>query len=316
MPYRSFFMGLVALSTFAGVWTANAAEISHVYHIGNSLTNSAVTQANSLQSYAALRGISVDYGFHIRCGAGLGYIAANPDDVCVGPSSYGNYTPGLSNNAWDAVTLQTYGDTYDVNKAAIHRFVDLTRSNPANQDTKFYIFDGWAQNLADNNVGYSANWMSTYDPADPVAVRTWSRDYSNEMMRQLRAESFGAPIDVRRIPTGEVFYQLDQLARAGKLGSTTGIEQWYADPNHMGEFGAYASRITMLAAMYGENPAGLPAPDGMSPDVATAVQQAVWSVVTSDPYTGAAGAVPEPSGILVLGAAVILAGGRRARTVR
>ena len=81
-----------------GLQAANA-ETLKVYHIGNSLTNSTVTQTDSLQSYAAQRGISIDYGFHIRCGAGLGYIAANPDDVCIGPSSYGNYTPALTNNA-------------------------------------------------------------------------------------------------------------------------------------------------------------------------------------------------------------------------
>lgn len=314
MPYRSFFMGLVALSTLLGAATAGAAPVSHAYHIGNSLTNQTVNQADSLQSFAAQRGIAVDFGYHIRCSQGLGYIAANPDDTCVGPSKYGNYTPALSNNAWDVVTLQTYGDTYDVDKTAVRHFTDLARTNAANGSTAFYIFDGWAQNLADNNVSYSANWLSTYDPANPVPVRTFSRGFSNELLRQLRLDNSG--VDIRRIPTGEVFYQLDQLARAGKLGSTTGIEEWYGDPNHMGPFGAYASQITMLAAIYGANPAGLPAPDGMSPDVATAVQQTVWTVVTSDPYTGAAGAVPEPSGILVLGAAVILAGGRRARTVR
>jgi len=150
MPYRSIFMGFVALSTLAAAVSAGAAQVSHAYHIGNSLTNQSVNLANSLQSYAAQRGINVDYGFHIRCGMGLGYIAANPDDVCVGPSSYGNYTPALTGNAWDVVTLQTYGDTYDVNKTAIRHFIDLARANPANQATKFYVFEGWAQNLADN----------------------------------------------------------------------------------------------------------------------------------------------------------------------
>jgi hypothetical protein len=287
---------------------ARAAETSRVYHIGNSLTNQTVTQANSLSSYAALRGIDITYGFHIRCGMGLGYISTNPDDVCVGPSSFGNYTPALTGNAWDAVTLQTYGDTYDVNKTAIRKFIDLTRGNAANAGTKFYIFEGWAQNLADNGVSYSSNWLSTYDPANPVGVKTFSRGYSNELMRQLRVDN--PTVDIRRVPTGEVFYQLDQLARAGQLGSTTGIEQWYGDPNHMGDFGAYTSQITMLAALYGQNPAGLPAPSGMTPEVAAAVQQTVWNVVSSDPFTSA---VPEPSGIAVLGIAATAVATRRRR---
>lgn len=315
MSYRTPILFLVALASAEWAASARGAQTSRVYHIGNSLTNQSITQASSLSTYAALRGIDITYGFHIRCGMGLGYIAANPDDVCIGPSSFGNYTPALTGNAWDAVTLQTYGDTYDVNKTAIHHFIDLAHNNAANQETRFYIFEGWAQNLADNGVSYSSNWLSTYDPANPVGVRTFSRGYSNELMRQVRLDNPG--VDIRRIPTGEVFFQLDQFARAGQLGSTTAIEQWYGDPNHMNELGAYTSQITMLAAMYGQNPVGLPAPSGMTPDVAAAVQQTVWNVVSTDPYTGAAGAVPEPSGIILLGAGVAsLVAGRRRRAAR
>jgi hypothetical protein len=302
MTYRrGFVLGLVALAAGACGMPARAATVSYVYHVGNSLTSQTVNAALSMSTYAGMRGINVGWGFHIRCGAGLSYMAANPEDVCVGPSGYGNYTAGLTGNPWDAVTLQTYGDTIEANKTAIRHFVDLARTNPANAATRFYIFEGWGQNLALNGTTYSPNYVSTYDESNPVTVRTWSRSYSNQLMSQLGSETYAAPVDFRRIPTGEVFYQLDQLALAGQLGTVQTIEEWYGDANHMTPLGEYVSDLTMMSAMYGQSPIGLPGPDGMTPEVAAAVQQTVWNVVTSDPYTGVAAAVPEPGGLALLG---------------
>lgn len=290
---------MVPVLAFTGV-AAQGAEPSRIYHVGNSLTNQSVG-SDALKNLAANRGIDVTYGYHIRCGMGLGYIIANPDDVCVTPNTFGLFTPALTNNTWDVVTLQTYGDTYDANKSAIQQFINITRSNATNQGTKFYVFEGWPQDLTTIGSDYSDHWLSTYDPSNPNdfvnSRKTWSRGFSDELMSQLRSDAFNSPVEIKRIRTGEVFYQLDQLAEAGQLGSTTEIEQWYVDPYHMGEFGAYASRLTMLATVYGEDPSGLPAPATMSPEVAALVQQTVWNVVTNDSYSG----VPEPSGVALLG---------------
>lgn len=294
---------------------ARGAEASRVYHVGNSLTNQSMG-SDALKNLAANRDIDITYGHHIRCGQGLGYIVANPEDTCVTPNAFGTFAPALANNPWDVVTLQTYGDTYETNKSAIRHMIDTTRGNAANQATRFYIFEGWPQNFSPASNDYSQHWLRTYDPSIPDdssnRLRTWSRDYSDNLMSQLRSAEFNAPIEIKRIRTGEVFYRLDQLAEAGQLGATTEIEQWYADAYHMNDFGAYASRLTMLAAVYGENPAGLPAPAGMSPEIAALVQQTVWDVVTSDPYSG----VPEPSGVALLGVGALALLRRTRRTRR
>jgi MYXO-CTERM domain-containing protein len=273
---------------------------SRVYHVGNSLTGQAMGN-DRLKNLAAPHGIDITYGFHIRCGEGVSYMWANPTDTCVDPNSFGRFADALPNNTWDIVTLQSYGDDLGAGRQAIANMINLARTNPANGATKFYVFNGWPQHLAGSTTtDYSDHWVRTYDRAEPLTYENrllkWTRDYSDELMRQVNDDALGLPVEVYRVNTGEVFYQLDQLAEQGQLGSTTGIEQWYSDDYHMGEFGAYTSSITMLAALYGQSPIGQPAPAGMDAAVASRVQQTVWDVVRADPYSS----VPEPGGALLL----------------
>jgi hypothetical protein len=297
-----------------GPASLRAAE-SRVYHVGNSLSLQTAGD-DRLKNLAAPRGIDITYGFHIRCGEGMSYIWANPTDTCVDPNGFGRFADALPNNPWDIVTLQTYGDDLGAARQSIANMVNLTRTNAANSNTKFYVFTGWPQHLsASATPDYSDHWLQTYDRAEPPTydnrLRKWTRDYSNELMAQLRDDAAGLPVDIYRIDTGEVFYQLDLLAQQGQLGATTNIEQWYSDDFHMGEFGRYASSITMLAALYGQSPVGLPAPVGMDPGVATAVQQTAWNVVSADSYSS----VPEP-GAALLFALLAPAAMRRTRRTR
>ena len=294
--YLCFCVGGIVVACAASI---SAAADSRIYHVGNSLTAQTIRN-DSLENLAAPRGVDLTYGFHIRCGEGVSYMWNNPADTCTDPNAFGRYAAALPNNAWDVVTLQTYGDSLTQARQAIPNFINLTRSNAANANTKFYIFQGWPQHLAASDAkDYSDHWKLTYDRSEPLTypnrLRTWTRDFSDELMAQLNDDASGLPVEVRRIPSGEVFYELDQLAESGQLGSTTEIEQWYSDDFHMGEFGAYTSQLTMLATVYGQNPAGLPAPATMSPEVAAKVQQTVWNVVQSDAF-----AVPEPGGLALL----------------
>lgn len=87
-----------------------------------------------------------------------------------------------------------------------------------------------------------------------------------------------------------------------------GVANFYADRVHMntqphsgpqdGTIGAYAAAITLYAVLTGKSPVGLPVTDGVNgwqrfdpvADAAlgVALQEVVWKVVSSDPYTGLA----------------------------
>src|SRR3954451_4673057 len=100
---------LLELCAHPAAWGATLTPMS-VYHVGNSLTYH-ITAEDRLKNEAALRGIDMSYGYHIRCGAGLHDISAFPTDTCVPVNAYGYWGQALPNNHWDAVTLQTFGDS-------------------------------------------------------------------------------------------------------------------------------------------------------------------------------------------------------------
>jgi len=91
-------LSLLTVSVFLSMNSMAAS----IYGIGNSLTENGVPGFVRL---ANVNGMTVNEGYHIRYGAPLTYIQANPSDVSLDNSTpyglYGTYNQALSNNAWD-----------------------------------------------------------------------------------------------------------------------------------------------------------------------------------------------------------------------
>jgi hypothetical protein len=283
-----------------------AAAPVEVYHVGNSLTYHMIS-GDRFKIEAANRGINIDYGYHIRCGSGLRDIVTFPTDTCVVPNAFGTFAQALPNNHWDNVTLQTYGDSLSDAKTIIGQMITTTRSRPDNANTQFYIYEDYPQSLAGED--YSHAWPQPYDG---TRRRTWTRDYSNLLMTSLRKQYPDPTHQPILIPSGEVLYQLDQLAQAGQLPGVGGIEEWYGDEFHLNTFGSFTTETTMFAVMFKQNPVGLPGPDGMSPELTQRVEETIWNVVSSNKFTNVS-SVPEPSalGLFAIGAISLLRRRRR-----
>lgn len=260
------------------------------YHIGNSLTFD--SQPEAMEAFAASRGLDHQVGFHIRTSSSLRNILDNPTDVSIEPNEFGAYTQALPNNAWDIVTIQphpsnspytTLGEDID----SIMSFINLTRTNPANANTNFYIYQAWPQR---GTATYQAQWTApSPNELDSQMVRR--REYYNNLIERVRAET---DANVYMIPVGEVLFELDVRMRAGEIPGFTNINQMYRDALHL-SYGAgrFVAGATTFATILGQYPTGLDIPADFygGPSTLTQIQkdailETIRDVLDKHPYSG------------------------------
>jgi hypothetical protein len=266
------------------------------YHVGNSLTWDARV-GNGLPTLAADAGLGLTTGYHIRCGRPLSFIAANPDDVCVAPNSSGLYTEAFASQAWDAITLQPYsGSTPRQEYTAFKSLVQQARQNPDNLGTRFYLYANWP-NTPPADVTFYDAWN---DPTavDPDAGLVRNANGFNWIFDQLKADPDLQGVGLFMIPVGGVLAEVDLRMRGGQIPGFTDGKQLYRDITHLNNLGRFIAANTFLATLFGRDPTGTPTnsdfdtspgqtvPIVITPALATAVQQAVWDVVSTHPATG------------------------------
>jgi len=124
------------------IWLFNGAtreaqgQSLNSYHVGNSLTWDGRVSIG-LPTLASDAGLQLTTGYHIRCNGSLDHIAANPDDVCVTPNSFGTYAPAFANNKWDAITIQPFsGSTLNLEYLGFKSLVQQALQNPDNLNSR------------------------------------------------------------------------------------------------------------------------------------------------------------------------------------
>ncbi|MEM1108104.1 MAG: DUF4886 domain-containing protein [Planctomycetota bacterium] len=226
--------------------------------------------------------------------------------------AYGKYQEALPGFAWDAVALQLYrdGQTYAQDISAAAGMINLARTNSANNDTTFYLYQSWARR---------STWDSWLDRDDLTTsdnvVNT--REGAELMLAQVR-QATGA--DVYIIPTGDVFYSLGVAINAGEIQGLTSHQQLYRDNQHASyDIGRYVAGLTVFASVYGtEGLSEIVPPDGFyrntnaiwTPETISDINAVVASVINghADVRT-----IPEPGVVFFLGTAWVLIGVRRVR---
>jgi len=278
-----------------GVGRAQAQSLN-TYHIGNSLTWDARI-GDGLPTLAGDAGLQLNTGFHINCNQSLSTIAANPDEVCVSPNSFGTYTQAFADNAWDAITLQPFsGSTPQQEYLAFKSLVQQARLNPDNLDTRFYLYASWPGTPHAGATFYS-EW---YDPApvDPNTDLVRNANGFNWIFERLKADPDLQGVDLSIIPVGDVLAEIDFRMRSDLIPGFTDGRQLYRDAVHMNNLGQFIAANTVIATMFGQDTTGTPTNSGfeagpfqgipieITPDLATAVQKAVWYVTSSYPQKG------------------------------
>ncbi len=300
----------------------NPCSAETAFFIGNSFTRNC--QPASLPAFAAEGGKELTTGWHIKNGSPLHNIWGSPSSVNDVSATFNTFAGALPNHQWDAVTLQPFykGDyqgfgpaTMRTDISSIKSFINLTRQNPANVDTKFYVYTSWPL------MWLGKPYQQVWDGPVTDDLSTWSyhqRDYYEHLINRVRAET---DAEVNMVPIGEVMYELDKKMQAGELPGYDGIGDIMADGLHLDAgLGEYLASATVYATIFGESPAGLTKPAGhydggpgtFTPEVYDVFHETVWNVVSTHEYAG----VPEPAtlSMLALGAAAVLL--RRRREIR
>lgn len=283
---HSLFLHLIATGLI-WMFAASASAVTS-YHIGNSLTNQ--SNPDAFELFAQNRGVELSTGYSVHGGWALNDFLSYPDDPDILTNEYGLYTTALANNHWDIVTLQPHrsfpGTQMHQDVSSILSLINTTRSNPANADTNFYIFQTWP----DRTFNYQQEWTAPLldHPATP---NTRSRAYFNYLIERVRAET---DANVYMIPAGEVLYELDKRFRSREIPGISSVYNLYGDDIHMAPgAGRYITGLTMYATMMGQYPNELPPPSGfyegnieLTPLQESLVQEVIRQVIDSSPYSG------------------------------
>ncbi len=259
-----------------------------VYQIGNSLTWD--SQPPGIAAMSGGAGSPYTTGYHILCGSSLDTIWSKPDETCVEPvPEFGRYKTALLQHAWDVVVMQVYpGATLGSDVASIRNFIDLTRQNPDNTQTRFYVYSGWP-----TNQQYDQDWerLGPWVDASPMAT---AREYFHVLMDRVHAD---VDPDVLYIPIAEVFYQLGKRAEKGEVSGYAQVSAFFRDKDHMNEMGRYVAGITVWSSVFARDPMGLTRPDGYYnadelPLLYPVLQETVRGVLTQDARSGIAHSCP------------------------
>lgn len=266
---------------------ASASGLSS-YHIGNSLTWDHRPMWFDDQH---------DIGWHVRGGKSLAWIESNPTSTSkpLAPG-YGRYAEALPAHAWDAVVMQTHQVNAEPvtildEQLAFESIVYLTRSNPANADTKCYLLGTWARQVDQDT------WEDPYNDSDTEGV--WrSRAYHDALLARLRL-NLGA--DVYLINSGDIIHTIGERIAAGTLDGFTDYSVFFNDPPiddvHLSKgLGRYVAAVTQRAVLDGQMPEGftIPLSDPDLPEGFTdltaqqydTLNTLIWEMVWCEPDTG------------------------------
>ena len=302
-----------------------------LYSIGNSLTENGVP---GFASIAAMNGATIDAGYHIRYGAPLSHIQANPNDVSLDNSTpfgfYGTFNQALSNNSWNYVTIEpfpgtTFGlnDTLGSDMANIAYFIDLTKSSGRSSDAEFFIYEAWPTQTSYGN-SYQSYWNQPVSDSQgqPMVL---AKQYFDTLYAGLNAKYSNA-VNIKIIPIGNVLNQLDINIKSGLLLGINDISDLYSDDYHVNNIGRFVAAITVYATILKTSPENINIPTWMfatgygpalTVDLAHQLETVVWDVVSHDPRTGVA-PVPIPAATWLFGSALagIAAIGKRTKPQR
>jgi hypothetical protein len=277
--------------------TASAGETLHVYHIGNSVTDT--IKYDRLAKVAEGMGDAYKYGRHTIPGAPLSWTYENPDGG-FGEEPYGRFEKALPGFVWDAITLQPFDRQLsgsDGDRAMGAAFIQEALKQPENAKARILVYSRWPRRDSEEATTfygrtYQEQWERSYtEPSYDGGFET--RDYFEQVLEAWR-EDFPA-MTVEMVPVGDVLYAMADQIDSAQLPPFKSITEIYTDAIHFddggehGNVGSYAVALTFYATLFKKSPVG-DKEFGLwgikDPALAAKIQKIVWKVVAGHPYSG------------------------------
>jgi hypothetical protein len=267
------------------------------YFVGNSVTDT--IRYDSFAKLAPSRGHTLTWGRDMIPGAPLSWIWEHPKDGFQ-QEPFGLYPKALAEYQWDVLTLQPFGrhlNGMDGDLAMEKNFIDLALKR--SPDLQVYVYSRWCRRdkAKDGSLtlDYKKKWLRKYTGDWDGTEET--RDYFERLVAELRKTYQGKAKSVLMIPVGDVILELEGRMKQGRIPGFSDIAEVYVDGIHLNNVGAYVVGATFYATIFREDPRGLtaepynenldPAKDRRIDDKLTlAIQDAVWSLVSTHPLAG------------------------------
>lgn len=265
--------------------SANSFAQSSIYLIGNSVTDG-IHYGEFESTIEAATGKPFLQARHVILGAPLSFIWENADGGFQ-DAPYGHYPNALTNYTWDFISLQPWDAYLKDDIVNVQRYIDLAK--PKNPNTQFVLL---AHHMRTDNIKagqtYQTFWDQPYNNGQPWGV--WEARQFYEMLADSVTKKNPTMKRILLIPTGEVFYDLDKIMRAGGMpGKTDIISAAYSDGIHTTNFGSYIVACTYYSVLFKKNPTDFsPAKWNVSAADAAIVQKAIWDEVSTNKRCGVA----------------------------
>lgn len=235
---------------------------------------------------------------------------------------WGNYANAFKSK-WDVLTLQPTdrrltSDPKDPgtpdarDEANVPTALDLMKSLSVNSpNAQVFIYSRPARRndvLADmtpttETFDYSEQWTKQYvDSGGSRNSNYFTRSYAKQMMPLMRTAQDSQKRtkrmpDVRLIPAGEAYYNIDQMIKAGDFAGTSvdSMLDFYIDQSHpTANLASYVLGLTFFSSITGLDPRGVDAPASYLADnsplndakVQELIQQAVFDAMRYSGYAG------------------------------
>lgn len=235
--------------------------------------------------------------------------------------SFASHLTNVVTQMWGKYKFDAPKDTGDVQSAAdiVRHFLKL------NPHGRACIYVNWppmepgkpqaGQRGAEfpdrKNFDYEKQWLKKYAPTDKpwIGNVNRTRDFNFQLFDALKAAfpELWKQGRLQMIPTGDIFLALDKKMRAGQVPGIKSIEEFYTDVQHI-RIGLprYTAAAAFYAVLFQEHPGKLDwklygtrsryraedrsHDDGelleITPERAKIVNDTIWEVLTTHPYTG------------------------------
>lgn len=294
----------VCLLAFTGAvasMTASTHAVSvRAYHIGNSVTDT--LRYNGVTKLAQQDGNVYTFGKHISPGTTLSRIwnSTSTTSAQYSVSPFGTYRNALRNYAWDAVTLQPFDSALLGTSGDLQMFKNfINYTTPKSPNAQFYVYSRWPRKTKNSAgqlvIDYQKKWVQTYNYDTTTSTSKYENETKGYFVRLLNRINAEKPAALKKkvlmVPVGDVMFEVDKRMRAGRIPGYSNIGQLYTDHIHLNHAGSYIVGLTFYSTMYRDNPIGSAVPSNWNEARLTSTQkrqfqEAVWSVVSTHPYSG------------------------------